>query len=598
MKSLFNPSSDREEYCALLAPPYGYETDFAIGTTYSLDIEALVGASISLGLSESIDNDICENPIYLLEAFQKTSEKVLVFCEKGQIKVPYQVTPLYMLLENMVSEVALKKDKSFHPKVWIVKYADDNGHKLYRCIVMSRNLTFDRSWDIVVALEGELTSENIETSKSLFDFVGFLNKNLDIRYMSDDKKSAYNRFRREIPKVEFKVLDKRFTDFEFIPLGIKGYDAKNTNLFRTYHEVVIISPFLSKSIIREFNGNMLSHRDTQTLITRKSELYKLEADDVSEFDVYALKDTIFDGEDAISESGVSDHLLDQIQKQDIHAKLYLMTKYSDSDLYLGSANASQNAFYGNIEFLLKLKGKRRYLNVDLLKEDLLGSDEVTSPFESVEVNGVNDDETDKRIDLEKTLKILCRLRCFGEVQGNEEKYTIELKFENVDQIEKEFNISIKPLFSIKKEKVTSNVLFESLDLLHLSEFFIVEVLYGNEKLSRLLKIRLEGMPEKREQSLVKQIIKTRDHFVQYLTFLLEGDYVLGSLMNKHHKTDVKALGLDYQLPNVYEKLLKASVHNPRKLKDIDRLLIMLEDGEMVPSGFKEMFETFKEVVTY
>jgi len=40
---MLRPSSDRLDYGSLLIPPPGYEADFALGTTYGLDLEALVG---------------------------------------------------------------------------------------------------------------------------------------------------------------------------------------------------------------------------------------------------------------------------------------------------------------------------------------------------------------------------------------------------------------------------------------------------------------------------------------------------------------------------------------------------------------------------
>ena len=69
--------------------------------------------------------------------------------------MPNKANPVFALLESSIFEVVLKKERSFHPKVWLVKYIDSNGKALYRLIVLSRNLTFDRSWDVAVVLEGE-----------------------------------------------------------------------------------------------------------------------------------------------------------------------------------------------------------------------------------------------------------------------------------------------------------------------------------------------------------------------------------------------------------------------------------------------------------
>lgn len=97
---MLNPNNDRLDYGQVLAPPDKYRLDFAIGTTYSLDLDALVGACIALGLSEETDSDLMKNPICLLEALRTTGDKVALFCEGGQIHTPNSVTPLYILLDR------------------------------------------------------------------------------------------------------------------------------------------------------------------------------------------------------------------------------------------------------------------------------------------------------------------------------------------------------------------------------------------------------------------------------------------------------------------------------------------------------------------
>ena len=98
---MLNPNQDRLDYGQVLTPPVGFRLDFAVGTTYSLDLDALVGACIALGLSEETDSALLNNPICLLEALRNTGDKVALFCEGGQIYLPNNVTPLYVLLEKM-----------------------------------------------------------------------------------------------------------------------------------------------------------------------------------------------------------------------------------------------------------------------------------------------------------------------------------------------------------------------------------------------------------------------------------------------------------------------------------------------------------------
>ena len=144
---MFRPDSnrDRTDYSGILMPPDGYKLDRAVGTTYSLDLEALTAVAICLGLSEETDSKLMQNPIGMLNALQKVSDKIVLFCEAGQIKVPTKATALSILLEKMVVEVALPKDKllgrypSFHPKTWVLAYVNAEGDKKYRFVVMSRN---------------------------------------------------------------------------------------------------------------------------------------------------------------------------------------------------------------------------------------------------------------------------------------------------------------------------------------------------------------------------------------------------------------------------------------------------------------------------
>ena len=78
---MLKPSSDRLDYGKILAPEANYKFDFAIGTTYSLDLDALVGGCIALGLAEDTDSELLKNPVYLLEALRTTGHKIALFCE-------------------------------------------------------------------------------------------------------------------------------------------------------------------------------------------------------------------------------------------------------------------------------------------------------------------------------------------------------------------------------------------------------------------------------------------------------------------------------------------------------------------------------------
>ena len=185
---MFRPDADRDrtDYSRMMMPPDGYKLDKAVGTTYSLDLEALTAIAICLGLSEATDSQLMKNPISMLNALQKVSDKMVMFCEAGQIKVPSQSSALSILLEKMVVEIALPKDKksgrypAFHPKTWVLAYANSSGDKKYRLAIMSRNLTFDRSWDISFAMDSSTQVSQKEKTKPICDFLDYLVENAQI----------------------------------------------------------------------------------------------------------------------------------------------------------------------------------------------------------------------------------------------------------------------------------------------------------------------------------------------------------------------------------------------------------------------------------
>lgn len=297
---MFRPDSnrDRTDYSGILMPPDGYRLDRAVGTTYSLDLEALTAVAICLGLSEETDSKLMQNPIGMLNALQKVSDKIVLFCEAGQIKVPTKPTALSILLEKMVVEVALPKDRqlgrypSFHPKTWVLAYVNADGDKKYRFVVMSRNLTFDRSWDISFAMDSSKNVRQKKKTQPICDFLDYLVMNVhNTSNNAGKKRNLIRGLCADIKDVSFSLDSKIFgEDFEVLPLGIgkNAYRMQEDILFckergnanSTFNELVVMSPFLSESVIADFNLTDRALSDCKrTLVTRRSELGKLKASD-------------------------------------------------------------------------------------------------------------------------------------------------------------------------------------------------------------------------------------------------------------------------------------------------------------------------------
>lgn len=586
---MFKPTSDRLDYGQILAPPSGYETIFAVGTTYSLDLDALIGTCIALGLSESMDSALKENPLYLLEALRKTSDKLLLFCEAGQIKAPGISNKLHLLLEKMVVEIVMENSKSFHPKLWVVKYENAVKDSLYRCVVLSRNLTFDRSWDVSVCIEGKPGSETTsDKTKPLSDFLIAVTKLVNRHDLDKKKKKSLLSLSAELLNVEFQLESKIFTDFSFCPVGISGYSKAQSGLFKAYHEMLLISPFLSNNTVSEFNKLALTSPQPNTIITRKTELAKLKPEAVSKFNLFVMKDIIIDGEESLSEGNIEDK-----QSQGLHAKLYLKTKYSDSELFIGSLNATHSAVNGNIEFMLKLAGKRRNLNVDAFKQDLFGTDDRNNPFEQVELKSDAELPSPDTENLDVVIKAICRIKRSAKVLEAGNQYSVELSFIGYNQSD---NVFISPLMKPDLEQeLAAAIRFDHLDLLQLSEFYIIRVIGTETSLRRVIKINTENMPENRESMIANSMIRNKSDFIQYITFILGDNYLISMLENANQASSFHFNHLE-PVPALYEKMLKAAAHSPGKLDEIKQILELITDDSKIPDGFKELHELFMRVV--
>jgi len=583
--------SDRVDYRELLSPPPRYKVSYAVGTTYSLDLETLTAMCAIVGLDVEPDTTIAESLMHMLEAIRRASGKMMIFCQRGQIRTPDKPNKLLPLLENCVSEISLPNKKSFHPKTWFIKYSADGLPDKYRLIVMSRNLTFDRSWDVALRLDSADKGETIieqgkNTGKAICGFLQWLNKNANAHNVHlKNKRKLLSSLADEIANVRWRHLGKEFDSFDFIPYGT-GIPATGNPLTDSFHKLFVISPFLSTSIIEGFAEKRLVNPDC-TLITRKSELSKLKADLLTAFDTYVIKDGVFEGEERISGSG-------DFKTQDIHAKVYLRTKHSDSELYVGSANASHSAFFGgNVECLVALRGKQRYLNVDRLKQDLFGTDEKANPFERVEAKeytatGEDDDLTS----LEVVVRDFCAVHKSALVT-KKEQYIVTV---SMKPFQSEARVTLSPLMKRDHQPIDTSMAFTGLNLCELSEWYVVTAENRDKEVSRVLKIHTSGIPANRDSAVFSEIVSNKTDFLTYIAFLLSDDYLTAFLEStKKAKGDFSFLNMNFDTPILYERMLKAAANSPETLREVKEIISLAND-DIIPQDFLKLYGQFEEAV--
>ena len=92
-------------YNEIVATP-GYELEFAVGTTYSLDAEAYLAIALSFARLGDVSDADFQSPFRLLEVLRQANNRVAIFCNRGGLQPPARMNPLYAMLDKSVFEVA------------------------------------------------------------------------------------------------------------------------------------------------------------------------------------------------------------------------------------------------------------------------------------------------------------------------------------------------------------------------------------------------------------------------------------------------------------------------------------------------------------
>src|SRR5450755_3417716 len=94
----------------MLRPPEGYRLDFALGTTYTLDLTALLLAPLAFTFFEweGADGKPTSDPVPLLEALRRNASRIRIFHQSGRIHVPSNYHALFSHLEDSLVAVAAK----------------------------------------------------------------------------------------------------------------------------------------------------------------------------------------------------------------------------------------------------------------------------------------------------------------------------------------------------------------------------------------------------------------------------------------------------------------------------------------------------------
>ena len=141
------------------------------------------------------------------------------------------------------------------PKIWLPRFrpqsdpdAPETRPIRYRFLCLSRNLTFDHSWDTMLVLEGIYQQQRrvaYGRNHPLGDFIAGLPE-MAVRPVPETIQAAVKKMSQEVRKVDFETPDWA-TDLEFMPLGLTG--RRSWPFRQGLSRQLIISPFITTGFL-------------------------------------------------------------------------------------------------------------------------------------------------------------------------------------------------------------------------------------------------------------------------------------------------------------------------------------------------------------
>lgn len=626
---MLDPYDDRKLLMETLRPPEGYTLDFAVGTTFSLDLLALMTAPVAFTRFEADSNFQKADLLVLMEALRRYAEKISIFCHASRIKIPNNYDQhLYPFLEGSVFQALPQNGLgSFHPKVWALRYKSQNGPTAYRILCLSRNLTFERSWDTALVLDGFLSERKsaIAANNPLGDFIeslpGFVAEKLP-----EVTQKRIEQMQYEIRRVKFDP-PQDFNEVVFHPLGI---DNKKTNpISGRIDRLLVISPFLTEGRLDELS----SLSDKSILISRLDSLQKVSAGCLQKFsELFCLKEGAILERDESEDSGESvpyssgiDQKYDESEQATIesrldglHAKLYVADAGSEGRIWTGSANATDAAFGKNVEFLVELRGRKKFCGIDSVLNGSHEADDdkrislrtLLEPFNILDHPRIPENEHLKHL-ADKTRAMLGAAGLSARVSPEGKCFCISIEGKIIS-IPEEVNVAFRPITLHRAQALPFlagsklQPLFKGLSKLDISAFFAFDMTVTSGGMSLpegfVLKLPLHDAPDRRK-CIMEEMLKDKSQVLRLMMLLLSLERMsdpTGTLPDEWRGRD-KGSGRPQLLPvmvPLFENMVRTLNNNPQRIDDLNNLIQDLrgnpETRDLLPDGLDEIWKPIWE----
>lgn len=605
-----NFSLDPEQrtlYGVNLQPPAGYIFDGAVATTFSLDFATALAVPVSLALfaAENRD-DILAHPLALLEGAERIAGRLLVFTDAGHIQA--QVQPhsrLCSLLERIIVEVAAPSKGAFHPKMWAIRFKPvlpDEPVQI-RLLVLSRNLTGDRSWDIALTLDGAVTKSPQAINRPLGDFIRRL-PDLATAGLPEGARELAAEMAEDVRRTDWR-LPEPFESVSFAVNGFGGTPWRPESCAR----LGVISPFCDDRALSTLAG--LASAAKPMFVGRSDELALISSETLSRFSRVAVLDdaaAVEDGEEAETSA-----------LRGLHAKVFIAEDGWDTAITVGSGNATQPALLSgaNVELFATLVGKRSRVGS---VEDILGDKgfgRLTRPFSPPDDLSAADlaqqREAEARLDAAR--RILCqsglKLRCEHVAAADDDRGLWRLWLTpqaplplpgmsalRVWPITRGEGHGQDALDALRRGGRLDLGAMPLIDLTRFPAFHLTDK-DGEHSLLFSTGLVIEGLSPERHAAILRWVINSKDAFFRYLRLLLSefGDPFAAALAAQEGAGSGAWRTAADDAP-LLEEMVRAFCRRGDQLQAIERLITRLEaaksgETDPIPEEFRILWDTFR-----
>jgi hypothetical protein len=545
-----------------------------LATTFTLDLESLLAAPMAFAAHGAREGS---DPIALMESVRRHAGRIDVFAQAGQVSVPSRYSGLHAFVEPMVHLVGRPRPGHlFHPKLWLLRFVDEvTDEPALRLLVLSRNLTGDRSWDVCLRLDGAPTTRRIAGNRPIADLIrGTLR--LVTAPLPPSRLAAVEALTEDVRRAEWE-FPEGVNEVYFHALGVRGGSVPDFS--GTRH--LVISPFCTADGL-----DRCAPGDRVTLVSQQEALDSLPAEALESVDALVIN--------GLAALPLDEALTDRAVLTGLHAKVYVIEKGHQARVLLGSANATTAALGGNVELLVELVGGRAAMGIDALIGPQAALREILEPYARNDAAALEEES----LLLLELVRDLAAVPLTATVVEGPNGYEIRLASEEpLPAASADVRITAQ-LHTRRGEAVECPpgqpvaARWTGVPLTDITPFIVITAETGGERERTIVLATLVDDPADRLDEILASQFKTPQDFLRFLMLLLG----LGAeLMPDPQAADTGGTGIwRASTTGLLELLLNALVNRPQQLDDLERLVSRLERTDagqrLLPEGFREVWQ--------